>query len=81
MTVFLISQLLASNYRRRFKDTNLFQEIFDNILMQAYEQGFVDTQLQFVDSTHVKAHANRYKNKKVKIGSKAKSYQQKFHAQ
>lgn len=68
----------SQNYRRRFKDTNLFQEIFDNILMQAYEQGFVDTQLQFVDSTHVKAHANRYKNKKVKIGSKAKSYQQKL---
>lgn len=40
--------------------------------------GFVDTKIQFVDSTHVKAHANRHKNQKVKIKNKVKSYQRKL---
>ncbi len=66
----------SQNYRRRFKDTDLFQQIFDNILMQAYEQGFVDSNVQFIDSTHVKAHANRYKTQKVRVRLKSKSYQQ-----
>lgn len=54
----------SQNYRRRFKDTNIFEEIFQNILSQAMNKGFVDEKIQFVDSTHVKAHANRHKNKK-----------------
>ncbi len=40
--------------------------------------GFVDTKIQFVDSTHVKAHANRHKSQKVKIKKKVKSYQRKL---
>lgn len=35
--------------------------------------GFVDTKIQFVDSTHVKVHANRHKNQKVKIKNKLKA--------
>lgn len=66
----------SQNYRRRFKDTNIFEEIFQNILSQAMNKGFVDEKIQFVDSTHVKAHANRHKNKKEKIKKIAKSYQE-----
>jgi hypothetical protein len=55
----------SQNYRRRFKDTNIFDEIFKNILMQASKKNLVDTSIIFVDSTHVKAHANRHKNKTV----------------
>ena len=40
--------------------------------------GFVDTKIQFIDSTHVKAHASRHKNQKVKIKKKVKSYQRKL---
>ena len=65
----------SQNYRRRFKDTDIFENIFQNILNQALEQGFVDEKIQFVDSTHVKAHANRHKNKKVTIEKKARRYQ------
>lgn len=64
----------GQNYKRRFKDTDIFEKIFVNILRQAEEQGFVDEKIQFVDSTHVKAHANRHKNIEVKIEKKAKKY-------
>lgn len=63
----------GKNYqKRRFKDTNIFNDIFENILNQALEYEFVDTKIQFVDSTHVKANANRQKNQKVKIKQKNK---------
>lgn len=65
----------SQNYRRRFKDTDIFENIFTEIINQAISWGLVDTKLQFVDSTHVKAHANRYINKKVKVRVKARSYQ------
>lgn len=65
----------SQNYRRRFKDTDIFEKIFAEILEQAMSEGLVDTKLQFVDSTHVKAHANRYKNKKINIKQKTKAYQ------
>lgn len=66
------------NYERRFKNTDIFNQIFENILTQAISYGFVDTKIQFVDSTHVKAHANKHKNQKVKIQIKVKSYQRKL---
>ncbi len=65
----------GKNYERRFKDTDIFNQIFTNILEQAISYGFVDTSIQFVDSTHVKAHANRNKVKKVKIEKEARVYQ------
>lgn len=68
----------SQNYRRRFKDTNIFEDIFQNILLQAIEEGLVDTNIQFVDSTHVKAHANRYKVVKVKVKKEVRYYQKKL---
>ena len=65
----------SKNYTRRFKGTNVFENIFSQVLMQAIEQDLVDTKMQFVDSTHVKAHANRHKNHKQETVKKAKAYQ------
>lgn len=68
----------VKNYQRRFKDTNIFNDIFENILNQAFRYGFVDIKIQFVDYTHVKANANRHKNQKVKIKQKTKIQQKKL---
>lgn len=68
----------GKDYERRFKNTDIFNQIFENILTQAISYGFVDTKIQFIDSTHVKTHANRHKNQKVKIKKKVKSYQRKL---
>ncbi|HGI1340682.1 TPA: IS1182 family transposase [Streptococcus pyogenes] len=69
----------SQNYRRRFKDTDIFNEIFNKILTQASKKNLVDSSILFVDATHVKAHANRHKNKKVEIEQSAKYYQEELN--
>lgn len=51
----------GKNYTRRFKDTDLFEQIFSRILEQCYKFKLVDPTEVFVDSTHVKARANNRK--------------------
>lgn len=51
----------GKNYTRRFKDTDLFEQIFSHILEECYSHGFVDPTEVFVDATHVKASANIHK--------------------
>ena len=51
----------GKNYTRRFKDTDLFEQIFTHILQQCYKFKFVDPTEVFVDATHVKARANNRK--------------------
>lgn len=48
----------GKNYTRRFKDTDLFEQIFQHILSECFKAGLVDSSVVFVDSTHVKARAN-----------------------
>lgn len=59
----------GKNYTRRFKDTDLFEQIFSHILEQCYKWKFVDPSEVFVDATHVKARANNKKMRK-KIAKK-----------
>ena len=69
----------GKNYKRRFEGTDLFEQIFQKILLQCMQKGFVDTDTVFVDSTHVKAAANRKKAKKVLVAKKsAKYYEEKL---
>ena len=51
----------GKNYSRRFKDTDLFERIFQHILSECFKAGLVDANVVFVDSTHVKARANSKK--------------------
>lgn len=51
----------GKNYTRRFKDTDLFEQIFQRILEECYKCKLVDPSELFVDSTHVKARANNKK--------------------
>jgi transposase len=54
----------GKNYTRRFKDTDLFEQIFSHILMECYRFKLVDPREVFVDATHVKACANNKKAQK-----------------
>ena len=54
----------GKNYTRRFKDTDLFEQIFAKILEDCYKWKLVDPAEVFVDSTHVKARANNKKMRK-----------------
>ena len=51
----------SKNYTRRFKDTDLFEQIFQRILEECYKFRLVDPSEIFVDATHVKARANNKK--------------------
>ena len=54
----------GKNYTRRFKDTDLFEQIFSRILEECMKFHLVDTEQIFIDSTHVKACANSKKMRK-----------------
>ena len=45
----------GKNYTRRFKDTDLFEQIFSRILQECYKYRLIDPSEVFVDATHVKA--------------------------
>jgi transposase len=60
----------GKNYTRRFKDTDLFEQIFSYILSECYKYKFVNPKEVFVDATHVKACANNNKKMEKKIAQK-----------
>lgn len=51
----------SKNYERRFKDNDIFEKIFINIVNQAVKYKLVDGENLFTDSTHKKANANKNK--------------------
>ena len=66
----------GKNYTRRFKDTDLFEQIFSKILEECMKFKLVDTEHIFVDSTHVKACANSKKMRKRVAHEQALWYEQ-----
>lgn len=64
----------GKNYKRRFEDTDLFEQIFTQILLQCMKRGLVDTNTLYVDATHVKAAANSKKAKKILVAKKTAKF-------
>lgn len=60
----------GKNYKRRFEGTDLFEQIFQEILIQCMKNKLVSTDEIFVDATHVKAAASRKKSKKILVAKK-----------
>ncbi len=54
------------------------QSIFKEILARATKCGFVDSSNIYIDSTHIKASANKKKYTKVEVDVQAKHYQEKL---
>ena len=65
----------GKNYMRRFKDSDLFERIFQKILKECTEAGLVDESVVFVDSTHVKARANSKKYEDAVVEEQALWYE------
>lgn len=65
---------ISQNRIKRFKDTNIYQEIFDNIVFQAIDKNLVDGKILYTDSTHLKANANKNKFTKEIITQSTKEY-------
>lgn len=66
----------SQNYIRRYKDSAIFDEIFDEILSQAIKKKFVNVETVFGDGTHQKANANKNKNHKEEVKIVAKKYEE-----
>lgn len=71
----------GKNYVRRFAGTDIFERIFKRILEEAQKSGYVDASAVFIDSTHIKASANKHKSKEVKVIKPIKQYQQELEAE
>ena len=61
------SSTISQNRRRRFRGTDIYERIFENILEQAITNNLVSGNIMYVDSTHVKANANigKFTNEQV----------------
>lgn len=65
---------ISQNRRRRFKSTNISQQIFDNIVLQAISHKLVDGKILYTDSTHLKANANKRKLIEQEVEKSVKDY-------
>lgn len=68
----------GKNYTRRFKGTNLFEQIFEKILEECFLHGMIDPSVIFVDATHIKANANKKKSIKKLVKVQAMGYESKI---
>lgn len=65
---------ISWNRRTRFKDTHIFQDIFDEIVLQAIEHRMVGGRVLVSDSTHVKANANKHQYTKQQVLQNTREY-------
>lgn len=59
----------SKNYERRFKDSDIFEAIFIEIVNQAIEKGLVGGEVFHTDSTHKKANANKNQHQEAVVRS------------
>ena len=52
---------ISANRVRRFRDNNIAEKIFDNILQQCINRKLVGGNILYTDSTHIKAKANKHR--------------------
>jgi transposase len=64
----------SQNRRRRFTESTIYQEIFDEIVLQAMRKRLINGRVLYTDSTHLKASANKNKFKKKQVIKKTRSY-------
>ena len=69
---------VSYNFLHRF-DSDMFEEIFTLVLNEAIDSGYVRPEVIFVDSTHIKANANRKKQMKVHVPAAVKTYEEQLH--
>lgn len=65
---------LSQNRRRRFQSSDVYQQIFDEIVFQAMRKKLVSGQTLYTDSTHLKANANKNKWKKAEAEAASRDY-------
>lgn len=70
---------ISWNRCNRFKDSNIFQEIFDEIVLQAMNHRMVGGRMLFSDSTHLKANANKNKFTRETVEVETREYMEELN--
>ncbi len=65
---------LSQNRRRRFAESTIYQEIFDEIVLLAVNKGLASGAVLYTDSTHLKANANKNKYDLAEVALKPLEY-------
>ena len=65
---------ISVNRKRRFRNNDIAEQIFQAILEQAQTKGLVGGKILYTDSTHVKALANKHKKVEVTVTRTPKTY-------
>jgi len=65
---------LSQNRRRRFRDSEVYQKLFDETVELAIKQGLVTGEVLYTDATHLKANANKNKFDVVRVEVKPVEY-------
>jgi len=65
---------LSQNRRRRFRDSEVYQKLFDEIVELAMKRGLVEGKVLYTDATHLKASANKNKFDVVRVEVKPQEY-------
>jgi len=65
---------LSQNRRRRFAESTIYQEIFDEIVLLAVNKGLASGTVLYTDSTHLKANANKNKFDLGQVAVKPQAY-------
>lgn len=71
---------LSQNRRRRFRESTIYQEIFDEVVELAVKKGLASGTVLYTDSTHLKANANKNKFDVVEVKVKPSEYLESLEA-
>ena len=72
---------ISANRVRRFRDNNIAEQIFDEILRQCIAKGLVGGAILYTDSTHIKAKANKHRKALVTVNTSPKEYMEELDEQ
>jgi len=70
---------ISQTRRRKFKDSNIFEEIFFEIVKKCIDAGLVNGSLILTDSTHIKASAGADRYEVVKVEIEPREYVKKLN--
>ncbi len=70
---------ISFNRHHRFQDSTIFQDIFDEIVLQALTHRMVGGRVLFSDSTHLKANANKKKFSIQSVSPTTKDYMEELN--
>lgn len=71
--------IFSQNRKRRFKDTEVIQEIFNTVVKKCAEAGLIGGECVVMDSTHIKANAANGNAEKVLLMEGPSEYWQKLN--